>query len=419
MSAPAIEIIEAQTPLRIEQFRALLQQYAAEREGSFSERMTQDLRDLPGRYAAPDGGLFIALCDGEPVATAAWTKFDDALVEMKRVYVQPAHLGKGIGRRLSLYIIGVAAQRGYARVGISTWATATSAIALYESLGFQTIAPFKTSTTPGLVHMGFDMAQRHATTQVIKVSGSDLDDAAFSTQFAAAIAGMARAGLLPVVVHGGGKELTELLAAMHVPTRFVEGLRVTDAKTRDAALMVLSGLANKRLVAALLAQGVDAIGVSGLDAGLIRVEKIDAALEFVGKPVSVRSELLAQWVGQGVVPVLSPMSIGNDGEIYNVNADHAAGAIAAAMDVDLLTFVTNVPGVLDGDKQLIERLTPAQVDALIADGAIFGGMIPKVRTALEALDAGVSRVRITNLAGLRSNSGTVFARNPTSPKSDA
>ena len=89
------------------------------------------------------------------------------------------------------------------------------------------------------------------------------------------------------------------------------------------------------------------------------------------------------------------------------------------MDVDLLTFVTNVPGVLDGDKQLIERLTPAQVDALIADGAIFGGMIPKVRTALEALDAGVSRVRITNLAGLRSNSGTVFARNPTSPKSDA
>ncbi len=419
MSAPAIEIIEAQTPLRIEQFRALLQQYAAEREGSFSERMTQDLRDLPGRYAAPDGGLFIALCDGEPVATAAWTKFDNALVEMKRVYVQPAHRGKGIGRRLSLYIIGVAAQRGYARVGISTWATATPAIALYESLGFQTIAPFKTSTTPGLVYMGFDMAQRHATTQVIKVSGSDLDDAAFSTQFAAAIAGMARAGLPPVVVHGGGKELTELLAAMHVPTRFVEGLRVTDAKTRDAALMVLSGLANKRLVAALLAQGVDAIGVSGLDAGLIRVEKIDAALEFVGKPVSVRGELLAQWVGQGVVPVLSPMSIGNDGEIYNVNADHAAGAIAAAMDVDLLTFVTNVPGVLDGDKQLTERLTPAQVDALIADGAIFGGMIPKVRTALEALDAGVSRVRITNLAGLRSNSGTVFARNPTSPKSGA
>ncbi len=248
-------------------------------------------------------------------------------------------------------------------------------------------------------------------TQVCKVSGSDLDDPAFSSQFAAAIAGMAKAGAPPIVIHGGGKELTELLTAMNVPTRFVDGLRVTDAKTRDAALMVLSGLANKRLVAALLAQGVDAIGVSGLDAGLIRVEKLNDALEFVGKPVKVRSDLLAQWAGQGIIPVLSPMSVGIDGEIYNVNADHVAGAVAAAMDVDLLTFVTNVRGVLDKQKSLISNLSSAQVDALIADGTIFGGMIPKVRTALEALDAGVSRVRITDLHGLLNNTGTVFSRN--------
>lgn len=253
-------------------------------------------------------------------------------------------------------------------------------------------------------------------TQVIKVSGSDLDDPAFSAQFAAAIAGMAKAGAPPVVIHGGGKELTELLTTMNVPTRFVEGLRVTDAKTRDVALMVLSGLANKRLVAALLAQGVDAIGVSGLDAGLIRVEKLSDALEFVGKPISVRSDLLTQWVGQGIVPVLSPMSIGGDNEIYNVNADHGAGAVAAAMDVDLLTFVTNVPGVLDKRKSLIANLSPAQVETLIADGTIFDGMIPKVRTALEALNAGVSKVRITNLAGLLNNSGTVFSRDPISTK---
>jgi acetylglutamate kinase len=247
-------------------------------------------------------------------------------------------------------------------------------------------------------------------TQVCKVSGSDLDDPAFSSQFATAIAGMAKAGAPPVVIHGGGKELTELLDKMNVPTRFVEGLRVTDAQTRDAALMVLSGLANKRLVAALLAQSVDAIGVSGLDAGLIRVEKLNDALEFVGKPVQVRSALLAQWVEQGIVPVLSPMSIGHDGEIYNVNADHVAGAVAAAMDVDLLTFVTNVPGVLDSNKSLLSNLTSVQVNALIADGTIFGGMIPKVRTALEALDAGVKRVRITNLDGLTQGSGTVFAK---------
>ena len=156
---------------------------------------------------------------------------------------------------------------------------------------------------------------------------------------------------------------------------------------------------------------MDAIGVSGLDAGLIRVEKLNDALEFVGKPTRVRSDLLAQWVGQGIVPVLSPMSIGNDGEIYNVNADHVAGAVAAAMDVDLLTFVTNVPGVLDNHKSLIPDLSSAQVDALIADGTILGGMIPKVRTALEALDAGVSKVRITNLDGLLTNSGTVFTCN--------
>jgi acetylglutamate kinase len=183
---------------------------------------------------------------------------------------------------------------------------------------------------------------------------------------------------------------------------------VTDARTRDAALMVLSGLANKRLVAALLAHGVDALGVSGLDAGLIRVAPLNPELEFVGKPVRVRVELLSAWAGQGIVPVLSPMSLGADGEIYNVNADHAAGTIAAATDANLLTFVTNVPGVLDANRALLPNLTAAQTQALIDDGTIYGGMIPKVRTALEALDAGVQRVRITNLDGLASGSGTVF-----------
>ena len=246
------------------------------------------------------------------------------------------------------------------------------------------------------------------TTQVYKVSGSDLDDPAFSARFAGAMAEVARSGARTIIVHGGGKELTELLTAMSVPTRFVDGLRVTDAKTRDAALMVLSGLANKRLVAALLAQGADAIGLSGVDAGMVKVERLSAELEFVGKPVRVRVEWLNGLLEKGAVPVISPMSIGTDGEIYNVNADHVAGAIAAAMDADMLTFVTNVPGVLDNLKSLISHLSAAQAEALIADGTVFGGMIPKVRTALEALDAGVSKVRITNLDGVTSNSGTVF-----------
>jgi len=245
---------------------------------------------------------------------------------------------------------------------------------------------------------------------VYKISGSDLDDPAFSGRFAQAMAGVVQSGAKPVIVHGGGRELTELLKAMQVETRFVDGLRVTDARTRDAALMVLSGLANKRLVAALMAQGVDAVGLSGLDAGLIRVERLNAALEFVGRPIRVRVELLRAWLGQDLVPVISPMSLGVDGEIYNVNADHAAGAIAAAINADLLTFVTNVLGVLDHQKSLIASLSLAQAEALIADGTISGGMIPKVRTALEALDAGVGRVRITNLDGIAGNAGTVFAR---------
>jgi len=247
---------------------------------------------------------------------------------------------------------------------------------------------------------------------IFKVSGSDLDDPAFSARFAHVMAVAARSGESPIIVHGGGKELTELLGALKVPTRFVDGLRVTDAKTRDAALMVLSGLANKRLVACLLAQGADAIGLSGLDAGLVRVTPLNAELAFVGKPIQVRGEWLRQLLERGMLPVISPMSIGVDGDIYNVNADHVAGAIALALDVHMLTFVTNVPGVLDGHKSLIPKLGAMQAEALIADGTVSGGMIPKVRTALEALEAGVSRVRITDLDGVTSGGGTVFVASP-------
>lgn len=249
-----------------------------------------------------------------------------------------------------------------------------------------------------------------ADVQVIKVGGNELDDPAFAARFAMAVAQIKRAGAQLIIVHGGGKELTRLLDALDAPTQFVDGLRVTDAKTRDAALMVLSGLANKRLVAVLLAQGVDAIGLSGLDAGLIRVERLSDALGFVGRPIRVRAALLAAWLAQGLTPVCSPMSLGADGEIYNVNADHAAGAIAGAMDASLLTFLTNVPGVLDRDRSLMPHLSAAQAEALIADGVISGGMIPKVRAALDALDAGVRRVRITDLAGLASDGGTIFTR---------
>jgi len=246
--------------------------------------------------------------------------------------------------------------------------------------------------------------------QVIKVGGNELDTPEFIAQLATTLAGLAQRGTRLILVHGGGKELTALLTALQVETRFRDGLRVTDARTRDAALMVLSGLVNKRLVAAFIAHGVCAVGLSGLDGGIVRAAPLHAELGFVGKPARVRADLLHACLAQGWLPVIAPMSLGEDGEIYNVNADHAAGAIAAATNADLLTFITNVPGVLDDRGALLSSLSATQAEALIANGTISGGMIPKVRTALEALSAGVGRVRITNLDGVANNSGTVFAR---------
>ena len=249
-----------------------------------------------------------------------------------------------------------------------------------------------------------------APVQVFKVSGTDLDDPAFSQRFAACIAGVVKSGARPIVVHGGGKELTALLKAFQIESRFIDGLRVTDARTRDAALMSLSGLTNKRLVAALLSAGVDALGVSGLDAGLVRVAKVDDALQYVGKPVNMRAALINAWIAEGLTPVISPMSIGNDGEIYNVNADHVAGAIAAGIDAAMLTFITNVPAVLGKDGSPIANLSALETQELLADGTISGGMIPKVNTALEALTSGVKHVRITNLEGVGAGTGTTFSQ---------
>ncbi len=242
---------------------------------------------------------------------------------------------------------------------------------------------------------------------VFKVGGNELDDAGFVARFAALMADRRRSREAVVIVHGGGKELTLLLEALRVPTRFVDGLRVTDAQTRDAALMVLSGLANKRLVAALRARDADAIGVSGVDGGLIAVEPLREELLFVGKPVGVRAALLRAWIEQGLLPVIAPMSIGADGHIYNVNADHAASAVAAALDAHMLTFITNVPGVKDAAGSVIAQLGAAEAMRLIERGIIHGGMIPKVQAALDALASGVRCARITDLNGVASEGGTV------------
>ncbi len=241
---------------------------------------------------------------------------------------------------------------------------------------------------------------------VLKVGGNELDDPNFLTGFASGVAGMSET---PVIVHGGGKEIADMQVKLGLTPRFVEGLRVTDEASLAVAEMVLSGRVNKRIVTALLSAGVDAIGLSGVDLGLVRVEKMQhpsGDLGRVGKVVSVRSEPLCDFVQRNIVPVLSPISLGAEGA-YNVNADSIACAVASALNADAVVFVTNVAGVMQ-DNHVIPTLTSHQADALIKSQVIRGGMIPKVRAALDAVAGGAKAARITNLDGLASGAGTLF-----------
>jgi acetylglutamate kinase len=241
---------------------------------------------------------------------------------------------------------------------------------------------------------------------VLKVGGNELDNPQFVDALAQAVAAMRP---VPVLVHGGGKEIGVVQSALGGVPRFVAGLRVTDETALAAAQMVLCGSVNTRLVAALLDAGADAQGLSGVDRGLITVEKQqhpEGDLGWVGRPVAVRAAVLHELLEKGVLPVVAPLSLGPGG-VYNVNADEAAGAIAGALGAAQVVFVTNVPGVLVGGT-VAPRLSRAEVESLIGDGTISGGMIPKVRAALTALDAGVAAARITNLAGLEAG-GTVIS----------
>lgn len=241
---------------------------------------------------------------------------------------------------------------------------------------------------------------------VIKVSGHELDDAAFLRGLAEIIVAL---NTPVVVVHGGGKEISTLQQQMGIEPHYVDGVRVTDAASLALVEMVLCGVINKRLVRTFLAAGVDALGLSGVDRGIVRAEKMQVAGEdmgFTGAVSAVRAEPLRDLLAAGVTPVVAPICLGPDSS-YNVNADHVAGAVAAALEAARIVFLTNVEGVLI-DGQVAPVLTPDDVQRLIADGTIYGGMIPKVNTALGALRGGIGQAVITNLTGLRAGGGTVF-----------
>ena len=233
---------------------------------------------------------------------------------------------------------------------------------------------------------------------LVKVGGAELREGPELATLVEVLARLASQRPL-VVVHGGGPEIAALQERLGLQPRFVEGLRVTDEASLWAAEMVLSGAVNKRLVAWLVAQGVRAMGLSGVDAGLLRAKTLvhpQGDLGRVGEITAVDAICLQQLLSLGLTPVISPISLGEDGRALNVNADHAALAVAGALQVAEAVFLTNVPGVLRAE----------EAEHLIATGEISGGMIPKVRSALEALARGVGAVRITDLAGFARGSGT-------------
>ncbi|GAB4541937.1 MAG: acetylglutamate kinase [Anaerolineae bacterium] len=245
-------------------------------------------------------------------------------------------------------------------------------------------------------------------TQVIKIGGNELDDPSFVAGLVQVVKGLPEA---PLLVHGGGKEIRTLQERLGLEPQYIDGLRVTDLESLAVVQMVLAGRINKRLVASLTAAGVDAFGMSGVDRGAVKAEKLEhpaGDLGWVGRVVSVRGEVFQRLLEENITPVLSPICWGADGSMFNVNADHVAMAIASALGVERLVFVSNVPGVLVGD-QLVDHITPAQAETFIRDGIIVGGMLPKIRAALEAVASGVAAVCITNLQGLSQGTGTIVA----------
>ncbi|MBL8164086.1 MAG: acetylglutamate kinase [Anaerolineae bacterium] len=241
---------------------------------------------------------------------------------------------------------------------------------------------------------------------VVKVSGSELDDPAYLQNFAQAIHAL---NAPTVIVHGGGAEISSLQKSLDIQPQYLNGVRITDAQSLRLVEMVLCGTVNKRVVRALLAAGLDALGISGVDRGLVRARKMPNPtrdMGFTGEVAAVRAEVLTRLLDEGITPVVAPVCLGEDSS-YNVNADHVAGAIAAAISASRTVFLTNVSGVLVGG-QVAATLNRAEVNALIDDGTIFAGMIPKVQTALHALTMGVQQAVITDLAGLQAGGGTVF-----------
>ena len=253
--------------------------------------------------------------------------------------------------------------------------------------------------------------QFHGTTVVIKYGGNAMTEAALKDSFAADVVLMKLVGINVVVVHGGGPQIGKFLSRLNIESEFVNGMRVTDSATMDVVQMVLGGLVNPDIVSLINTHGGRAVGVTGKDGNLIQAEKMPMTfasnnagssepeiidIGHVGSITNVQIDVLNTLVQSEFIPVIAPVGVGKDGESYNINADIVAGAIAKALNAEKLVLLTNTPGILNADKTTLSSLNKAEVEALIADGTISEGMLPKVDCAIDAVSGGVNSVTIVD-----------------------
>ena len=244
-------------------------------------------------------------------------------------------------------------------------------------------------------------------TIVIKYGGHAMTDQQLNQDFARDIVLMKLVGMNPIVVHGGGPQIGAVLEEFGIESKFVDGMRVTDSKTMDVVQMVLGGLVNQDIVSLINKHGGKAVGLTGKDASLIKARKLLIQrsspelqtpeiidLGHVGEIVSINREVLDLAVHSDIIPVIAPIAIGEDGETYNINADLVAGKIAEELEAEKLILLTDVPGLLDEKGNLLSRLSVAEVDQLIENGTISGGMLPKINCALNAVNNGVTTSQI-------------------------
>jgi acetylglutamate kinase len=241
-------------------------------------------------------------------------------------------------------------------------------------------------------------------TIVVKFGGNAMIDETLKSSFARNIVLMNQVGIHTVVVHGGGPQIGQLLNQLGKESRFVQGMRVTDSETMDVVEMVLGAQVNKSIVSLLSQVGGRAVGLTGKDGGLLRArplilptaetESESADLGHVGEVESVNVDILQTLETGGFIPVIAPVGVGSDGHSYNINADLVASAVASVLNAEKLLLLTDTAGILNKEGELLTGLTPQQIDGLVADGTIYGGMLPKVRCALEAVASGVSSATV-------------------------